>query len=38
MKAATDKLTIAGVKQFSDDFDKLLDAVKNRAVKASAAK
>jgi transaldolase len=38
MKAATDKLTIAGVKQFSDDFDKLLDAVKNRAAKASAAK
>jgi transaldolase len=38
MKAATDTLTTNGVKQFSDDFDKLLDAVKNRAAKASAAK
>jgi transaldolase len=38
MKAATDKLTTNGVKQFSDDFDKLLDAVKNRAAKASSAK
>jgi transaldolase len=37
MKAATDKLTIAGVKQFSDDFDKLLDAVKQHAAKAGAA-
>src|SRR6202034_4212914 len=37
MKAATDKLTTNGVKQFSDDFDKLLDAVKNRAAKASSA-
>jgi len=37
MKAATDKLTTNGVKQFSDDFDKLLDAVKNRAAKASFA-
>src|SRR5580698_503193 len=37
MKAATDKLTANGVKQFSDDFDKLLDAVKNRAAKASSA-
>ena len=36
MKAATDKLTIAGVKQFSDDFDKLLDAVKQHAAKAGA--
>jgi transaldolase len=38
MKAATDQLTTNGVKQFSDDFDKLLDAVKNRAAKASSAK
>jgi transaldolase len=38
MKAATDQLTANGVKQFSDDFDKLLDAVKNRAAKASSAK
>ncbi len=37
MKAATDKLTVAGVKQFSDDFDKLLDAVKQHAAKAGAA-
>ncbi|MGB7750339.1 MAG: transaldolase [Candidatus Acidiferrales bacterium] len=37
MKAATDKLTAAGVKQFSDDFDKLLDAVKQHAAKAGAA-
>jgi transaldolase len=36
MKAATDKLTVAGVKQFSDDFDKLLDAVKQHAAKAGA--
>ena len=36
MKAATDKLTAAGVKQFSDDFDKLLDAVKQHAAKAGA--
>jgi hypothetical protein len=38
MKAATDKLTADGVKQFSDAFDTLLDAVKNRAAKASSAK
>jgi transaldolase len=37
MKAATDKLTAAGVNQFSDDFDKLLDAVKQHAAKAGAA-
>ena len=36
MKAATDKLTVAGVKQFSDDFDKLIDAVKQHAAKAGA--
>ena len=36
MKAATDKLTAAGVKQFSDDFDKLLNAVKQHAAKAGA--
>jgi transaldolase/glucose-6-phosphate isomerase len=36
MKAATDKLTVAGVKQFSDDFDKLLDAVKQHAARAGA--
>jgi hypothetical protein len=36
MKAATDKLTVAGVKQFSDDFDKLLNAVKQHAAKAGA--
>ena len=36
MKAATDTLTAAGVKQFSDDFDKLLDAVKQHAAKAGA--
>jgi transaldolase len=36
MKDATDKLTAAGVKQFSDDFDKLLDAVKQHAAKAGA--
>jgi transaldolase len=36
MKAATDKLTAAGVRQFSDDFDKLLDAVKQHAAKAGA--
>ena len=38
MTAATDKLTADGVKQFSDAFDTLLDAVKNRAAKASSAK
>ncbi len=37
MKAATDKLTDDGVKQFSDAFDKLLDAVKQHAAKAGAA-
>jgi transaldolase/glucose-6-phosphate isomerase len=37
MKAATDKLTADGVKQFSDAFDKLLDAVKQHAAKAGAA-
>jgi transaldolase/glucose-6-phosphate isomerase len=36
MKAATDKLTAAGVKQFSDDFDKLLNAVQQHAAKAGA--
>ena len=36
MKAATDKLTEDGVKQFSDAFDKLLDAVKQHAAKAGA--
>jgi transaldolase len=36
MKAATDKLTADGVKQFSDAFDKLLDAVKQHAAKAGA--
>src|ERR1700723_565557 len=36
MKAATDTLTAAGVKQFSDDFDKLLDPVKQHAAKAGA--
>src|SRR5580704_1125075 len=36
MKAATDKLTDDGVKQFSDAFDKLLDAVKQHAAKAGA--
>ncbi len=38
MTAATDKLTADGVKQFSDAFDTLLDAVKNRAAKAGSAK
>ncbi|MFZ3216339.1 MAG: transaldolase [Candidatus Acidiferrales bacterium] len=38
MKAATDKLTEDGVKQFADAFDTLLDAVKNRAAKAGSAK
>ncbi|MGB8801210.1 MAG: transaldolase [Candidatus Acidiferrales bacterium] len=37
MKAATDKLTDDGVKQFSDAFDKLLDVVKQHAAKAGAA-
>jgi transaldolase len=36
MKAATDKLTADGVKQFSDAFDTLLDAVKQHAAKAGA--
>jgi len=38
MTAATDKLTADGVKQFSDAFDTLLDAVRNRAAKAGSAK
>jgi transaldolase / glucose-6-phosphate isomerase len=37
MKAATDKLTADGVKQFSDAFDTLLAAVKQHAAKAGAA-
>ena len=34
MKAATDKLTEDGVKQFADAFDKLLAAVEKRTIKA----
>jgi transaldolase/glucose-6-phosphate isomerase len=34
MKAATDKLTEDGVKQFADAFDKLLAAVEKRTMKA----
>ena len=37
MKAATDKLTADGVKQFSDAFDTLLAAVKNHAATAGSS-
>ena len=37
MKAATDRLTADGVKQFSDAFDTLLAAVKNRAATAGSS-
>ncbi len=37
MKAATDKLTTDGVKQFSDAFDTLLAAVKNHAATAGSS-